>query len=238
MKTKDGLWRLSPSSLYGYTECQSCFWADNHYKRAPMLPLLLNSAMDSILKARYDTYRADGAFPPEAKELAKEGIRPFVDLEQLNEWRANTNALKITDEGAGYVLVGKIDDVLVEADGRLVPTDYKSSGNAPSIDKQKYYRDQLAAYGLMFSKYGHAVSNRAYLLHYFVHDKNDPSIEVKFDSHVDRVEIDIAAIGQKLADMVRLLNGKYPGHNPECETCAYHGGRNGTLEGNVESELL
>lgn len=230
MKTKNELWRLSPSSLYGYTECQSCFWVDNHYKRAPMLPLLLNSAMDSILKARFDKYRMDGAFPPEAAVLKHEGIQPFTDLDQLNEWRTDTNALKVTDEGAGYVLVGKIDDVLMEADGRLIPTDYKSSGNAPREDKQKYYRDQLAAYGFMFSRHGHQVSDRAYLLHYFVHDKSDPSIEVKFDSHVDRVEIDVAAIEQKLADMVRLLNGKYPGHNSECDNCSYHDGRNGVIE--------
>jgi hypothetical protein len=230
MKNKDGLWRLSPSSLYGYTECQSCFWVDNHYKRAPMLPLLLNSAMDSILKARYDKYRVEGVFPPEAAELAELGIKPFDDLEKLNEWRENYHALAVNDETVGYVLVGKIDDVLVETDGRLIPADYKSSGNAPKEDKQKYYRDQLAAYGLMFKKHGHAVSNRAYLLHYFVKDKNNPSIEVTFDSHVDLVAIDPDAIEQKLTNMVALLNGEYPGHNAECDKCAYHDGRHGVLE--------
>ena len=30
MKNKEGLWKLSPSGLYGYTDCQSCFWVDNH----------------------------------------------------------------------------------------------------------------------------------------------------------------------------------------------------------------
>lgn len=229
MKTKAGLWRLSPSGLYGYTECQSCFWIDNHYKRAPMLPLLLNTAMDSILKARYDKHRAENAFPPEAHQLAEQGIRPFTDIQKLTMWRTDTSALKVIDEDIGYVLTGKIDDVLMEADGRLVPADYKSSGNAPKEDKQKYYRDQLAAYGLMFKNHGYAVSDRAYLLHYFVKDKTHPSLEVAFDSHVDRVAIDVAAIEQKLTDMVALLNGPYPGHNSACETCAYHDGRNGVV---------
>lgn len=225
MKNKDGLWKLSPSGLYKYTECQSCFWVENHYKRAPSLPLLLNSAMDSILKARYDQYRAQGTFPPEAAELLQEGIKPFADVAQLNTWRENKNSLRVIDEAAGYVLVGKIDDVLVEADGRLVPADYKSSGNAPAEDKQKYYRDQLAAYGFMFSKHGFPVSDRAYLLHYFVKDKNNPAIEVKFDSHVDRVEIAVAALEEKLGAMVKLLNSEYPGHNRECKVCAYYDGR-------------
>lgn len=229
MRTSDGLWRLSPSSLYGYTECPSCFWVDNHYKRAPMLPLLLNSAMDSILKSRYDKYRAEGKFPPEAQELKKKGLKPFSDLKQLNQWREDINALRVTDENAGYSLIGKIDDVLVGPHGCLVPADYKSSGNAPAEDKQKYYRDQLAAYGFMFKKHGFKVADYAYLLHYYVKDKTDPSIDVKFNSHVDFVVIDVDAIEKKLADMVKLLNGKYPGHNPDCGECSYHEGRKQVL---------
>tara|TARA_Y100000310_G_C20324783_1_gene642428 strand:- start:26 stop:721 length:696 start_codon:yes stop_codon:yes gene_type:complete len=225
MKLKSGLWRLSPSSLYAYSECKSCFWVDNHFKRAPMLPLLLNSAMDSILKHRYDKYRKKKTFPPEAKELLKEGIKPFMDLEKLELWREKMSSLQVENEEVGYVLRGKIDDVLVEEDGRLIPADYKSSGNAPAEDKQKYYRDQLAAYGYMFKKHGYKVSNRAYLLHYFVKDKTDPSIDVKFDSHVDLVEINPARMERKLKAMVKLLNGKYPGHNPKCEKCAFYVGR-------------
>src|SRR3989344_1953093 len=230
MKTSKGLWKLSPSGLYKYSECPSCFWVDNHYKKAPMLPLLLNSAMDSILKSRYDKYREDGVFPPEASALSDEGITPFDNLELLNEWRSSTSALRVTNEEVGYELVGKIDDVLVEADGRLVPADYKSSGNAPAEDKQKYYRDQLAAYGFMFRHHGHKVSDRAYLLHYFVKDKNDPSIEVKFNSHVDLVKIDLKEIEKKLKDMVFLLNGPYPGHNDNCEKCSYHNGRSDVID--------
>jgi len=229
MRTHDGLWRLSPSGLYGYTECQSCFWVDNHFKRAPMLPLLLNSAMDSILKSRYDQYRARGDFPPEAKALHDEGVKPFTDLKQLNDWRSNLRSLEVVDEKAGFRLVGKVDDVLVDGEGRLVPADYKSSGNAPAEDKQKYYVDQLAAYGLMFQRHGHGVADRAYLLHYFVQDKSDPSITVTFAAHVDRVSMDMAALEQKLAAMVQLLNGDYPGHNPDCEKCSYHDGRNHTV---------
>ena len=217
---------MSPSGLYGFSECQSCFWVDNHFKKQQILPLLLNSAMDSILKNRYDKYRENNTFPPEVnKELIKQGIKPFPNLKQLNLWRKKSSALQVINQAARYVLKGKIDDVLVEPDGRLVPADYKSSGNAPAEDKQKYYRDQLAAYGFMFKKHGHKVSDRAYLLHYFVKDKNDPSIEVKFANHVDLVKINLSEIEEKLADMVSLLNKPYPGHNPECNKCAYHDGR-------------
>ena len=226
MKSKDGLWRLSPSGLYGYTECKSCFWVDNNYKKASILPLLLNTAMDSILKHRYDLYRSKDTFPPEAAPaLTKNGIKPFKDLTQLNDWRENKTALQVVNTAEGYVLSGKIDDVMVEADGRLVPADYKSSGNAPAEDKQKYYRDQLAAYGFMFRQHGYSVSDRAYLLHYFPTDKSDPSIDVKFSGHVDEVAIDLDVIEQKFKNMVKLLDGPYPGHNEDCDKCSFYDGR-------------
>ena len=225
MKTKEGLWKLSPSGLYGYTDCRACFWADNHYRKAPMLPLLLNSAMDSILKSRYDKYREENTFPPETKKLEKETIKPFRDLDALNEWRTSLNALKVEDHDIGYVLRGKIDDVLMESDGRLIPADYKSSGNAPAEDKQKYYREQLAAYGFMFKNHGYSVSDRAYIFHYFVKDKNDPTLEVKFDSHIDLVKIDLDALKKKLEEMVVFLNKQYPGPGKDCEKCSYYYGR-------------
>ena len=230
MKNKEGLWKLSPSGLYGYTDCQSCFWVDNHYKRAPMLPLLLNTAMDSILKHRYDKYRENDTFPPESIELEKEGIKPFKDLELLQEWREKVNALRVIDEKAGYELRGKIDDVLVESDGRLIPADYKSSGNPSADDKQKYYRDQLAAYGFMFRQHGHEVSDRAYRLHYFPKDKTNPDIKVEFDGHVDLVDIGAIDIEKKLKDMVALLNKSYPGHNNDCDKCSYYDGRKEMVE--------
>ena len=190
-----------------------------------MLPLLLNTAMDSILKHRYDKYRAEGTFPPEVLELEKEHIKPFTDLAQLEEWRRSSKSLEVIDEENSYVLSGKIDDVLVEADGRLIPTDYKSSGNPPKEDKQKYYREQLSAYGLMFKKHGFEVSDRAYLLHYFPVDKTNPSLAVEFASHVDRVELGEIDIEKMLKDIVKLLNGPYPGDDLECNMCKFVIGR-------------
>ena len=229
MKTKEGLWKLSPSMLYGFIECPACFWVDNHYKKAPMLPLLLNSAMDEILKSRYDRYREMSVFPPEVSELENEGVRVFEDLDKLNDWRENMSSLKIVNEKEGYQLQGKIDDVLLELDGRLIPADYKSSGNPPKEDKQKYYREQLAAYGLMFLKKGFKVSDRAYLLHYYPKDKSRPDIEIEFEGCVDKVDIGSIDIEKTLSDIVEFLNGPFPGYNHECDKCKYYSGREDLL---------
>ena len=200
-----------------------------------MLPLLLNSAMDEILKNRYDSYRAEQTFPPEAQELLKEGVKVFPDMKTLTEWRENMTPLRIVNESLGYIFQGKIDDVLLEEDGRLIPADYKSSGNPPKEDKQKYYRDQLAGYGLMFKKAGHKVSDRAYLFHYFPKNKSNPEIKIEFDGHVDKVDIGSIDIEKRLEDIVRLLNGAFPGYNPDCDKCNYYSGRENLLNHNTPS---
>jgi hypothetical protein len=225
MKTKDGLWKLSPSGLYGFEECKACFWLDHHHGKAPSLPWLLNSAMDGVLKSRYDLYREKGELPPEIAPLGKEGVKLYPDIVELNKWRGSTAALKVVDEKVGYELGGKIDDILLEKDGRFIPTDFKSSGFAPKEEKKKYYILQLTAYGFMFTKHGMDTSDRAILLHYFVKDTKNPSLDVHFDSHIDPFPIDLAAFPKKLEEIVALLNGAYPGDDLNCGDCVYHAGR-------------
>lgn len=231
MRTKEGLWKLSPSGLYGFTECKSCFWLEHHHGKPPSLPWLLNSAMDSVLKTRYDFYRRENRLPPEIAPLEKEGITFFNDLQLLDKWRGHSSHLKIVNQKSGYELAGKIDDVLIEKDGRLIPTDFKSSGYAPKEDKQKYYLDQLNAYALMFRERGYQTSNRGFLLHYFIKNSKDPSLDVKFESHIDPVKIDIGALEKKLTAIVKLLNSPYPGDGLECEKCVYFAGRNAKKTG-------
>jgi len=77
----------------------------------------------------------------------------------------------------------------------------------------------------MFKKHGREVSDRAFLLHYFVRDKSNPSIVVQFDSHVDLVKLDLQGIEKRLEKIVELLNDPYPGHNDDCNNCSYHNGR-------------
>ncbi len=219
------MWKLSASGLYSFEACRACFWLEHHHGKPPSIPFVLNMAMDSVFKARFDSFRDKNEMPPEAAPLAKEGVRLFHDRSRLREWRGRGEALQVTNPRAGYSLVGKIDDVLCEADGRLIPLDFKVSGYAPKEEKQKYYVLQLHAYALMFRAQGFAPSERAYLLHYFIRDTKNPSLSVEFTASLDRVELDLGAFERKLEEMAAVLNGSYPGDGAECEACLYHAGR-------------
>ena len=225
MKSPQGLWKLYPSKLYGFEDCTACFWLENHHGVAPSIPFVLNSAMDSVLKNRYDLYRGKRELPPEIATLANEGLTLFEDVETLDKWRGHTSHLRVVNEKAGFELSGKIDDLLVESDGRIIPTDFKSSGYAPRDDKKKYYISQLHAYALMFREHGHVPSDRAILIHYFLKDAKNPSLSVEFSSHIDPVGIDLISFEKKLEAIVDLLNGPYPGDDLGCEKCIYYKGR-------------
>jgi hypothetical protein len=184
--------------------------------------------MDSVLKSRYDFYRGKGELPPEVAVLIKEGVGPFTDMARLNSWRNYSSDLRVVSSD-GYELAGKLDEIMLEADGRLIPTDFKSSGYAPKVDKQKYYVSQLNSYALLLQGGGNQVSDRAILVHYFLKDTANPSLLVEFVAHVDPVRLDIEAFRDKLKAMVELLNAPYPGDNTSCPTCTYYKGREGAI---------
>lgn len=221
MKTKESLWKLSPSGLYSYEDCQSCFWAENHIGKHPFtLPLRLNDAMDSRLKSRYDKYRKQGKLPPELAKTVT-GIKLFPDLNQLEEWRNNKTALQYTDNKVGYVLGGKIDELFIGQKGEFIPVDYKSSGDPPKDEKQKYYRLQLAAYAWLFKQKGYKVGDKGYLLYYFTKDRQDPSLAMELNFHPDKVVINLTDFQKTMKAIVVLLNGSYPGPNSTCKKCIW-----------------
>ena len=219
MKTQEGLWKLSPSGLYTFQECKACFWVDQHLCRLPSIPMRLNDAMDEKLKRRYDSFREKRELPPEIANL--KGLRLFENQMLLNDWRTNTASLRYENRKDGYVLEGKLDEVLVTPEGEYMPADYKSSGDEPKADKQKYYRLQLHAYALMLKGKGFAPANKAYLLHYFTKDRQNSSLNMEFNSHTDEVVIDLVSFEATLREMVKLLEGKFPGANRFCQKCLW-----------------
>ncbi len=225
MKLKSGLWKLSPSSLYSYVECQSCFWAENHHGRHPFtLPLRLNQAMDVKFKHRYDQFRKQGTLPPELKDL--KGYRLFNDSKILEDWRTKTTSLAYTNEQDGYMLSGKLDEVFVNERNELIPADYKSSGDPPKEDKYKYYVLQLHAYAQMIKDKGYEVADEAYLLHYFPKHREDPSLNVELAFHCDRVELSLVRFLESMRAIVNLLDSPFPGSNPDCRKCVWLKKRN------------
>lgn len=220
MKTKDGLWKLSPSGLYTYEACKACFWLEQHIGRGPSVPMRLNDAMDEKMKHRYDLYREKGELPPEIKGKLG-GVKLFDDLAVLDPWRTSWTAFRYENNKDGYAFGGKIDEIFVTDRGEVIPVDFKSSGDVPKADKQKYYRLQLHAYALMLRENGYKTADRAYLVHYFTKERDNPDLTMEFDSYLDEVKIDLERFEKTLRSMVEFLNQNYPGADKFCRNCVW-----------------
>ena len=220
MKTDEGLWKFNPSGLYPYVDCKTCFWKEQYYGRKPSLPLRLNEAVDAKLKNRYDLYRKQDILPPEIADKLP-GYKLYPDQQELDDWRNWRKGLSYKNKADGYVLTGAVDEIMIDPSGKLVATDYKSSGDPPKEDKQKYYILQLHAYALILKSLKNEVADEAYLLHYFPKNREDDSLNMKLDSHVDRVEINLPKFKRTLAEMVEFLKSPKPKLNPDCRTCAW-----------------
>src|SRR3989344_6329708 len=82
-------YRLSPSALNLYKECQRCFWLTQNkvWKRPSGIFPSLPTGMDRILKQYFDTYAKKRLLPPEIQHL--EGYQLFDDEKLLQIWRNN-----------------------------------------------------------------------------------------------------------------------------------------------------
>ena len=133
-------------------------------------PLALNIAMDQLLKAEFDEFRAAGKRHPILVENKVEA-KLFTDTEKLAEWRNNFRGLRWKDQKTGHTLFGAVDDILEFADDSLAVLDYKSSG-AKEVKIYDSYQLQLDVYTFLLQRLGYRTAPKAYFA-FFVAVKDD-----------------------------------------------------------------
>lgn len=228
-RSKDGVLRLSPSTLNVFLQCKKCFWLefvkDIHRPRGifPSLP----GGMDLLIKKYFDKYRELGKLPPEL-EGKLDGVELFPDPELLNKWRNWRSALAYKDPKSGAVLSGMLDDLGVQKSGkgelfdsaRYVPLDYKTRGFDVKEGGEYFYKNQMNCYGLLLRENGMKPAGHAYLLYYIPKDVSEKGM-TRFDVVPKRLEINPDEALKVLRDAVELLKGPMPATHSECEYCAW-----------------
>ncbi len=163
---------LSRTQLELLTTCPRCFWLQNRHgvKQPKSFPYALNTAMDGLLKAEFDAYRAAGTLPP---ILAEHGVdaKLFADVEKLAEWRNNFRGLRWSDPKTGHTLFGAVDDLLEFPDESVAVLDFKASGAKEATVYPSYQR-QMDIYTFLLQRAGYRTAPRAYLA-FFMAVKHD-----------------------------------------------------------------
>jgi CRISPR/Cas system-associated exonuclease Cas4 (RecB family) len=168
MKTADQRITLSRWQLELFVECPRCFWLlKQHGIRQPEgYPLAINIAIDALLKAEFDQYRAKGERHPILTEH-RISAKLFGDLKKLQEWRSNVQGLRWTDPATGHTLYGAVDDILEFPDGSLAVLDYKSSG-AREITIYPSYQLQMDVYTFLLQRLGYRTASKAFFAFFMV----------------------------------------------------------------------
>ncbi|MGH2612584.1 MAG: PD-(D/E)XK nuclease family protein [Rhabdochlamydiaceae bacterium] len=169
--------KLSRSKIQDFLNCPCCFYLDRKCGtgQPPGFPFTLNSAVDTLLKKEFDSYRTEGKPHPLLIQNGIDAI-PFVHPE-LDEWRQNFKGLQYTHEPTDFIVTGAIDDLWINPDGELIVVDYKATSTTKTItldeEYRQSYKNQMEIYQWLLRMKGFRISNTGY----FVYCNGDSSKE-------------------------------------------------------------
>ena len=103
------VYKLSRSRIENFVRCPRCFWLAQRLKinQPSSPPFLINSAVDTLLKAEFDTYRAKGQQHPWQIEF-KVDAKPFSHKD-LDRWRHVFTGVQRLDEATNLLISGGVD---------------------------------------------------------------------------------------------------------------------------------
>lgn len=226
-------YQISRSKIEQFGQCARCFYLDRRLKvgqpQGP--PFTLNSAVDTLLKAEFDTHRAAGKPHSIQTEYGIDAVP--APHEQLDKWRENFHGIRYYDPETNFLLFGAIDDLWINPAGEYIVVDYKATaktepvtelGDAPWHDA---YRRQIEFYQWLLRRNDLKVSNTGYWV-YCTGDPHNKAFDKKleFRVHLIAYEGDDSWVGDAIKRAHVCLNSdKLPSPAPDCEFCAYFAGR-------------
>lgn len=194
--------------------------------RPPGFPFALNSAVDHLLKAEFDIYRAQDKKHPLIEKYGVDA-RP-VAHKDLDKWRHNFTGVQYLHELTNLLITGAIDDLWQNSKGEYIVVDYKATSKDEDItelnkDWQKGYKRQMEVYQWLLRRNGYKVSDTGYFV--YCNGKTDRKA---FDA---KLEFDITLIPYTGDDswvektIVKahkcLCDDKIPKADSECDYCDY-----------------
>jgi len=216
--------QLSRAQLQLFMDCPRCFWLQNRHgvKQPKGYPLALNIAMDQLLKAEFDEFRAAGKPHPILVEY-KVDAKLFSDTQKLDEWRNNFRGLRWKDPKTGHTLFGAVDDILEFPDDSLAVLDYKSSG-AKEVSIYDSYQLQMDVYTFLLQRLGYRTAPKAYFA-FFVAVKDDGfKGRLPFRAELVEVTPQPEHVYKLFKDAVATAQSdQEPESGTECDVCRWGG---------------
>lgn len=160
--------QLSRTKIELFVNCPRCLYLDvaRGIPRPSGPPFTLNNAVDSLMKAEFDRYRASGEPHPLFATVGLDAV-PFPHPD-LARWRHNFTGVRWLDDQTGWTLFGAVDDVWKARTGELIVADYKATARAEMpTAKNLYpsYRRQMDVYQFLVRRQDFEVSDRGWFVY-------------------------------------------------------------------------
>jgi len=160
--------QLSRSKIELFHECPRCFYDELvHNRRRPSTPpFTLNNAVDALLKAEFDLYRASGTAHPIFATVGLEAV-PLAHP-QINDWRTNRIGVRWIDPKTGWTLYGAVDDVWETPSRTVLVADYKATARRDEVSEANLYpgyKRQVEVYQFLLARQGLMVEPRAWFVY-------------------------------------------------------------------------
>jgi hypothetical protein len=222
-------YKVSRSGVDYFLECPRCFYMEKRLgvKRPSGPPFNINSAVDKLLKAEFDTYRAKGMKHPIQEEYGVDATPASND--QLDKWRENFHGIQYYHKPTNLLLFGAIDDLWVNSKGEYIVVDYKATAKTDpvvALGTEKWhdaYRRQIEFYQYLLRHNGYKVSNTGYWV-YCTGDPNRPSFDKRVEFRVNLISYEgndswVEPAVKKTAACLR--QDTIPESSENCEYCKF-----------------
>lgn len=219
--------QLSRTKIELFVECPRCLFRDvaQGIPRPSGPPFTLNNAVDSLMKAEFDRYRAAGEAHPLFATVGLDAV-PFQHPD-IDRWRHNFTGVRWLDSETGWTLFGAVDDLWKTRTGELIVADYKATARAEMPTAKNLfpsYRRQMDVYQYLVRRQGFEVSNRGW----FVYTNGDGRAAGGFGDKLCFTTSMVPYDGNDewVLEVFRravatVEGGVAPLPGPDCDYCAY-----------------
>lgn len=204
---------LSATSLESLRRCPRCFWLrfnQGIYQPEGIVSRLANR-FDGVIKKYFDLYRASGELPPFLAAQVTGSLQdPFKETYFVE-----------LDEQFGYM--GKLDECLIERDGKATPVDHKTSSADPrQKETLPAYQFQLDSYAYLLEQNGLPTSGRGHLIYYYPDHSRTLHHGVPMVIHIVTLKTDPSRVEPRARDAIRIMQGTQPEPSADCPFCAWY----------------
>ena len=210
--SKDGRIWLSHTSLEVLQRCPRCFWLQvNLGVRQPEgIVSRLANRFDGVIKNYFDKYRLKGELPPMIEGRVEGALQnPFQEK----------YFVRINDK---FGFFGKLDECLVDSEGRLTPVDFKTSSSDPR-DRETLaaYQAQIDDYIFLQRENGMRTTGEGYLIYFYPDFGEELHNGFPMIIHIQKLTGNPDNTTEKIKNAIKVLGESIPKSSTECPFCAY-----------------